>query len=56
MKKWEYHLLMHEFRYGDIDERHVHELSSLGRVGWELVSMTRINEEQAQYTFKRPIE
>ncbi len=56
MKKWEYHLLMHEFKYGDIDNSHVRELSCLGREGWELVSMTKINEEQAQYTFKRIAE
>ena len=56
MEKWEYHLIMHSFKYGEIDKNHVRELNLLGQAGWDLVSVTRINEEQAQYTFKRPIE
>ena len=56
MKKWEYHLIMHNFKYGEIDKNHVRELNLLGQAGWDLVSVTRINEEQAQYSFKRPAE
>ena len=56
MEKWEYHLIMHSFKYGEIDKNHVRELNLLGQAGWDLVSVTRINEEQAQYSFKRPFE
>ena len=56
MEKWEYHLIMHSFKYGEIDKNHVRELNLLGQAGWDLVSVTRINEEQAQYSFKRSVE
>ena len=56
MKKWEYHLIMHSFKYGEIDKNHVRELNLLGQAGWDLVSVTRIHEDPAQYSFKRPVE